>query len=181
MKLGRWRSRTNLTFGTTDLHHPSVTNTIKDTIKLILLLVTSLNCYKILWSLGIENIGVDCVFRELGLVSWILIWMLIYINIPHWPEASAVHNKCRTPRWWTIWVLSRSCRCSLAPRGKWSCAWFAGRPGTSWRARSDCSAAWAPRGSWGGETFCGHAARNMGICQSRWLDSERKKNNKCNE
>ena len=33
---------------------------------------------KILLSLGIEIIGVDCVFRELGLVSWIL--MLIYIN-----------------------------------------------------------------------------------------------------
>jgi hypothetical protein len=29
-------------------------------------------------TLGIEIIGVDCVFRELGLVSWIL--MLIYIN-----------------------------------------------------------------------------------------------------
>jgi len=45
-------------------------DTIKDTINLI--------GDKILLSLGIEMIGVDCVFRELGLVSWIL--MLIYIN-----------------------------------------------------------------------------------------------------
>ena len=51
-------------------------DTIKDTIKLIQLLVVKGD--KILLSLGIEIIGVDCVFRELGLVNWIL--MLIYIN-----------------------------------------------------------------------------------------------------
>jgi len=37
--------------------------------KLIQLLVMSLNGDKILLSLGIEIIGVDCVFRELGLVQ----------------------------------------------------------------------------------------------------------------
>jgi hypothetical protein len=36
---------------------------------------------KILLSLGIEIIGVDCVFRELGLVSWIL--TQIYMNKGH--------------------------------------------------------------------------------------------------
>jgi hypothetical protein len=42
-------------------------DTIKETIKLIQLLVTSLHGDKTLLSLGIEVIGVDCVFRELGL------------------------------------------------------------------------------------------------------------------
>jgi len=45
-------------------------DTIKDTIKLIHLLVKSL---------GTEILGGDCVFRELGLVSWKL--MLIYMCI----------------------------------------------------------------------------------------------------
>jgi len=39
-------------------------DTIKDTIKLIQLLAMSLHGDKILLSLGIEIIGVDCVFRE---------------------------------------------------------------------------------------------------------------------
>ncbi len=39
-------------------------DTIKDTINLIQLLVTSLKGDKILLSLGIEIMGVDCVFRE---------------------------------------------------------------------------------------------------------------------
>ena len=41
-------------------------DTIKDTIKLIHLLVTSLHGDKILLLLGIEILGVDCVLRELG-------------------------------------------------------------------------------------------------------------------
>ena len=53
-------------------------DTIKDTIKLVLLLVVKDD--KILLSLGIETIGVDFVFRGLELVSWIL--MLTYINRP---------------------------------------------------------------------------------------------------
>jgi hypothetical protein len=55
-------------------------DTVKDAMKLIQLLVKSLNGDKILLSSGIEIIGVDCVFRELGLVSRIL--MPIYINRP---------------------------------------------------------------------------------------------------
>ena len=47
-------------------------DSIKGTIKLVQLLVTSLNGDKILLSLGVEIIGVNCVFRELWLVSWIL-------------------------------------------------------------------------------------------------------------
>ena len=51
--------------------------TIKDTIKLIHLLVKSLNDDKILLSLGTEILGGDCVFRELGLVKLMLIYMCI--------------------------------------------------------------------------------------------------------
>jgi hypothetical protein len=58
----------------------TVVDTIKDTIKLIQLLVTPLNGDKILLSSEIEIIGIDCGFRELGSVSWIL--MLININKP---------------------------------------------------------------------------------------------------
>ncbi len=52
-------------------------DTIKDTIKLIHLLVKSLNDDKILLSLGTEILGGDCVFRELGLVKLMLIYMCI--------------------------------------------------------------------------------------------------------